>query len=226
MKVTLTWWELEELLDTFQSYPTHFERLTPNMYLRYGSRIGPSLPWYGIALAISPVRKQYTCGTVQAQLLNGEATYNTEPDLSWLLNKFTTYAVRMRICEALVDELGTDQQTAHTMAIGLAYIALVSPEPSNETTQLVSSFGTDPETVRVLRHIGGGYTKLTLRGSGTVQASVSVNNLDTGGYGPLLRGSVRPDNGRLESISCLFELDSTVPEPVTETVQLTLPEEP
>jgi hypothetical protein len=204
----VTWWELEELLDVFRSYPDdHFSQLAPNMWLRSGSRVGPPVPWYGIAI-VPPRAHKYGCATLRTSLIDQS---RPNIDLEWLVLKFTSYNIRLRITEALVEELKIDQRTATLMGIGLSYIALISPDPSSEEFSL-----SDPDRVdnlqaveRVLPTFGGGWTKLRRVGRGVVNCRVSCKAYDDTGFGPVLVGLLRPMDGRTETLDGVFPSHET-----------------
>lgn len=201
----VTWWELEELLDHFKDFPSLFEQLSPTMWLRLGSREGEPVLWYGIAV-IPPRPHKYGCATLKTSHMD-----TSHPmDLEWLVLKFTSYNIRLRISEALVEELKCDQRTATLMGIGLSYIALVSPDPSAE--QMAESPGLDPlpDSSRVLHTIGGGWTKLSRVGPGLVKATISARAHADTGYGSHLVGFLHPvDNqaGTLDGIFPYREVD-------------------
>jgi hypothetical protein len=199
----VTWWELEELLDVFRSYPSdHFEQLAPNMWLRSGSREGPPVPWYGIAI-VPPRAHKYGCATLKTSLID---TSHPNIDLEWLVLKFTSYNIRTRITEALVEELKCDQRTAQLMGIGLSYIALVSPEPSGESEAIPEPFDMEAlvDSQRLLPTLGGGWTRLRRVGPGLAQATVSCRSHDRTGFSPHLVGILRPVDGRPETLDGLF----------------------
>jgi hypothetical protein len=224
----VTWWELEELLETFRSYPSdHFEQLAPNMWLRSGSREGPPVPWYGIAI-VPPRAHKYGCATLRTSLIDQS---RPNVDLEWLVLKFTSYNIRLRITEALAEELKIDQRTATLMGIGLSYIALVSPEPSGVSEAIPEPFDVEDVVARqrLLSHLGGGWTRLRRVAPGLAQATISCKGYDDTGFGSLLVGFLRPVDGRGESLDGVFPSheveDPSEDVDVESTQQLQLPTE-
>lgn len=218
----VTWWELEELLDLFRSYGTdHFEQLSPNMWLRSGSREGPPVPWYGIAIA-PPRAHKYGCATLRTSLIDAS---HPNIDLEWLVLKFTSYNIRTRITEALVEELKCDQRTAQLMGIGLSYIALVSPEPSGESEAIPEPFDMEAmaDSQKLLPTLGGGWTRLRRVGPGLVQTTVSCRSHDKSGFSANLVGFLRPSDGRDESLAGIFPYREPPQPDSTHETQLPLP---
>jgi hypothetical protein len=213
----VTWWELEELLDHFNEHPgvcledgsrtKMYEQLAPNMWLVQGSREGPPVPWYGIAI-VPPRAHKYGCATLRTSLIDQS---RPNIDLEWLVLKFTSYNIRLRITEAMVEELKCDQQTATLMGIGLSYIALVSPDPSSEEFSFSDADRVDnlQANERLLLAQGGGWTKLRRVGRGVVNCRVSCKAYDDTGFSSHLVGFLRPVDGRAETLDGVFPTHET-----------------
>jgi hypothetical protein len=228
----VTWWELEELLDHFRDEERvhknapRYEQLSPTMWLRcalrseeksieyadgYVHKWGEwhSTPWYGIAVSIPAQLTKYTMARLIVSVIDAS---QPPPDLEWLVLNFTSYKIRIRIQEALVEELKLDPHIARLMGIGLAYISLVSPDPGAEETAQPPN-GVDPvqDSTRFLPYLGphGGFTRL--RRCSPTACRVEVHAPSAYDYAlpnrrdhAMLIGVLRPVDGRPETVDRLF----------------------
>jgi hypothetical protein len=256
----VTWWELEELLDHFRDEERvhknapRYEQLSASMWLRCALRREEKLheypdgyvhkwddwhssPWYGIAVSIPEKRTKYTMARLIVSVI--DAT-QPPPDLEWLVLNFTTYKIRMRITEAMIEELKLDPHTARLMGIGLAYIALVSPVPDEEEVAAAQPHGVDvvSDSTRFLPYLGphGGFTRLRRCSSTAVRVEVHASPfydypLPNRRDHALLVGVLRPIDGRPETVDRLFmgrsktyqEKELELQEDVMEALVPTLP---
>lgn len=221
----VTWWELEELLEHMRACASHarmmnaetnnpdrqlcpgFEELKKNMWLRLHRE--HDTPWYGIAILMPPILRKYTCATIQTSLIDLD---KPDIDLEWIVMNFTSYNIRLRITEALMEELKLDQRTASLMGVGLSHIALVSESPTNEDTgELAESnaVGVVQSRKRLCVTPGGGWTELRRVGPGHVRARVALRGLGTSRNLSYLVGVLHPNHGGAESLDNLFRTQIT-----------------
>ena len=203
MTNTITWWEYDELVEHLSSRPDIWTRSDENefLWLRSASEEGPDA-----GLLFSPPsdpESPFRCYALETIPLGWDEDY-LNVYITGLLTHWTSFSVRKRTEEFLIDELHIDPQTSH-----LSAIALESFDWTERSTSITETTGPAPlpDSIATILpppkvgHVGtwllagGGYVRLDFQNV-LIRATISIPSEKSRGYGPPLEGFVRPYDGR------------------------------
>lgn len=216
--IHVTWWEFDELLEHLRGRPDIWTQSEENEFLwlrgqTLWSSDGDAKTISGCAFSCCPpidATSPFRLFQIDIIPLEWEEAYCQEY-LRRTLECWTTYGQRKRVETFLVEELQVSTEHAMLGAIGLGAQDYaeerVDPDsvsgPEQQSRLWPDSLPPlsltplpDPLDVGTWLLQGGGYVSLRLQAE-MLRVSISIKDNKADGYGPPLRGYVRPPSGNI-----------------------------
>jgi hypothetical protein len=215
--LSLTWWEYDEAIEHMLERDDIWTRSEENDFLWLRSQTlwaedGTCRSVSGLAVQFIPpvdASSPYRMFSVQMHVMDWDPDY-CKTYFTSFFKHWTTYGERMRIAHFLHTELGLPEDHSSLGAIGLTAMEhdIVDPDPENvphtvqallpDLTGVVVEQRKDPSHLGTWLLRDGGYVSLHLTHE-MLAVSISILSSHKQGYGPPLRGFVRPPSGNIHA---------------------------